>query len=283
MITFGSLFTGIGGFDLGLEQAGLRCLWQVEIDDYATKVLERHWPHVKRFRDVRDCGRQNLEPVDLLCAGFPCQPFSVAGKRMGEEDERNLWPETARLIRDLRPPFVLLENVPGLLVHGYFGQILGELAEGGYDCEWDCIPASAFGAPHKRERLWLFAYANGERRGRWSEAQHRSKENGTKVPGRGGEEMSQMENPDNGSQRVQRFWSGQIPRITEFSWCENVGRVEDLRGRSDIPEPLVRGTGHGVSGRVDRIRCLGNAIVPPIARWIGQLLMNFKGGFQWAG
>jgi len=162
MLTFGSLFAGIGGIDLGLERAGMRCAWQVELDDYATRVLAKHWPNVPKFRDVRECGAHNLPAVDLICGGFPCQPHSTAGKRKGAADDRNLWPEFARVIRELRPRWVMAENVPGLLstdAGRFFGAVLGELATFGYDAEWECIPAAAIGAPHIRDRVYLVAYA----------------------------------------------------------------------------------------------------------------------------
>lgn len=166
-LTFGSLFAGIGGIDLGLERAGMRCLWQVEKDDYASKVLAKHWPHVARFRDVRDCGVGNLDTVDLIAGGFPCQPHSLAGKRQGSADDRDLWGEFARIIRELKPWWVLAENVPGLLSSEngrFFGGVLRDLAALGYDAEWYCIPAAAVGAPHRRDRVFIVAYTERQRR-----------------------------------------------------------------------------------------------------------------------
>ena len=161
--TFGSLFAGIGGLDLGLERAGMHCTWQVETNDYCNRVLERHWPNVRRYGDVRECGRHNLEPVDLICGGFPCQDVSHAGKRKGlkEGTRTGLWYEFARIIRELRPRWVLAENVPGLLSTDSgrgMGAVLGDLAACGCDAEWDCIPAAAFGAPHLRYRVFIVAH-----------------------------------------------------------------------------------------------------------------------------
>lgn len=159
--TFGSLFSGIGGIDLGLERAGMQCTWQVEIKDYATKVLEKHWPDVTRFRDVRECNRHNLAPVDIIAGGFPCQPHSVAGERNASKDERDLWPEFYRIICDLRPRWVLAENVPGLLSSEngrFFGGILRDLAQARYDVEWGVLSAAQFGAPHLRERVFIVAH-----------------------------------------------------------------------------------------------------------------------------
>lgn len=158
----GSLFSGIGGIDLGLERAGMRVRWQVEIDDYCRRVLAKHWPDVPRYGDIRALDWSTVEPVDLVAGGFPCQPVSLAGKRLAQADARWLWPEVARCVRALRPRFVFLENVPGLLVRG-MGDVLGDLAACGYMGEWDCLPASAFGAPHRRDRVWIVAYANGGR------------------------------------------------------------------------------------------------------------------------
>ena len=194
MLTFGSLFTGIGGIDLGLERAVMVCKWQVEIDPFATKVLEKHWPDVARFRDVRECHGAGfcdvadaesageaatqqsgqlrgveqscthcLSPVDLICGGFPCQDVSLAGKRAGLQGKRStLWSEFARLIRELRPRWVLAENVPGLYSASdgrFFGRVLRDLAESGYSAEWDSLPAAAFGAPHRRYRVFIVAHA----------------------------------------------------------------------------------------------------------------------------
>src|SRR5579862_8880057 len=114
MLTVGSLFAGIGGFDLGLERAGMRVIWQSEIDPYASAVLKKHWPHVPNHGDIRSIHAGNVERPDVLCGGFPCQPSSIAGKRLGGADERNLWPEFARLVCELGPRWVLGENVPGL-------------------------------------------------------------------------------------------------------------------------------------------------------------------------
>jgi DNA (cytosine-5)-methyltransferase 1 len=160
-VKFVSLFAGIGGIDLGLERAGHTCVGQVEIDEYATRVLQKHWPDTPRIRDVRDFHGHEFGPFDLLTGGYPCQPFSKAGNRRGEADPRHLWPEVHRIIRNVRPRFVLLENVPGHLSLG-FGRVLGDLAESGYDAEWDCIPASAVGAPHQRDRVWIVAYPDGD-------------------------------------------------------------------------------------------------------------------------
>lgn len=164
-LKFISLFAGIGGFDLGLERAGMKCVGQVEIDEYCQKVLAKHWPDVPRHDDVKTFTQEvweDWEAAQVLCGGYPCQPFSYAGKREGGADPRHLWPEFARVIRDLRPRVVLLENVPGHTSLG-FGQVLGDLAEMGFDAEWAVFPASAFGAWHERKRLFVIAYANGSK------------------------------------------------------------------------------------------------------------------------
>lgn len=158
-MTFGSLFSGIGGLDLGLERAGMVCKWQVEKDEYCQRVLAKHWPGVKRYGDIRELSGDELERVDLIAGGFHCQPVSLAGRRLATDDERWLWPEFARLIRVLRPRIALLENVPGLLSAG-MGEVLGDLAAIGFDAEWCLLSACTFGAPHTRERVFIVAYAN---------------------------------------------------------------------------------------------------------------------------
>lgn len=158
---FGSLFTGIGGFDLGFERAGMQCAWQVEIDNAATKILERHWPGVQRYRDVRGCGRHNLAPVDLVCGGFPCTDVSVAGRRAGLAGKQSgLWFEFHRILEELRPGWVIIENVPGLLSSAGgrdFATILQGLAECGYLAAWRVLDAQYFGLAQRRHRVFLVA------------------------------------------------------------------------------------------------------------------------------
>jgi DNA (cytosine-5)-methyltransferase 1 len=165
-LTFISLFAGIGGLDLGLERAGMQCVAQVEINDYANKVLSKHWPDVPRFRDVREVGSRNLPAADLICGGFPCQDISYAGRGAGLAGERSgLWYEYARIVSELRPRYVLVENVAALLTRG-LSDVLGTLASLGYDAEWHCIPAAYVGAPHRRDRVFIIAYASEVRRQR---------------------------------------------------------------------------------------------------------------------
>src|SRR5690242_6940886 len=151
-MTFGSLFSGIGGIDLGLERAGFECRWQVEIDPFCRQVLEKHWPGVKRYGDIRTIRGSELEPVDLLAGGFPCQDLSQAGKRAGIEGARSgLWFEFARLVGELRPRYVLIENVPGLLVYDAMRRVVGELARMLYVGCGFSLRASDFGASHLRK------------------------------------------------------------------------------------------------------------------------------------
>jgi len=193
-LTVGSLFAGIGGIELGLERTGhFRTVWQVENDKFCNKVLARHWPEARRYEDIRECqgkmadnnshGRAwvqepekrnsrdaqfRLEDCDIICGGFPCQDISTAGKRAGIKGRRSgLWSEMARLVGEVRPRYVLVENVSALLGRG-IDTVLRDLAALGYDAEWDCIPASAIGAPHRRDRVFIVAYdkcITGEVRG----------------------------------------------------------------------------------------------------------------------
>jgi len=221
----GSLFAGIGGFDLGLERAGMRVRWQVEIDPYCQRVLAKHWPHVQRYGDIRAIDWGTVEPVDLLCGGFPCQDISLAGKGAGLAGERSgLWFEYAKAIETLRPRYVLIENVSALRSRG-LDQVLGSLAALGYDAEWHCIPACAVGAPHRRDRVWIVADA---------------------------ERMRKLQ--PQGSQCHE--WR----RLSDCSWW-NI-------------EPELGRVAHGIPNRVDRLRGLGNAIVPQIAEWIGRQIMK---------
>jgi DNA (cytosine-5)-methyltransferase 1 len=277
-LTFGSLFAGIGGIDLGLERAGMRCSWQVEIDDYATRVLTKHWPDVPKYRDVRGVGAHNLAPVDVLAGGFPCQDISNAGKRAGITGERSgLWSEFARLIRELRPRYVLVENVTALLVRG-MGTVLGDLAAIGYDAEWQCLPAAAVGAPHRRDRVWIVAYASSTgtgleayrsgRQGRQpadalESALLRQKDraycsegyytNSTDVADATSERLAQR-------QSIYRNTRKQLAAFERN--CRTGAGIWST-------EPDVGRVAHGVSHRMDRLRGLGNAVVPQVAEFVG--------------
>jgi DNA (cytosine-5)-methyltransferase 1 len=167
IFTFGSLCSGIGGIDLGLERAGMRCEWQVEKDEFCQKVLQKHWPNVTRYGDIGELDARTLAPVDLMAGGFPCQPHSLAGSRKASADERDLWGEFARLIRELRPVWVLAENVVGLLSSedgDFFGKVLRDVAQMGYDASWGVLSAAQFGAPHLRERVFIVAHTASSRR-----------------------------------------------------------------------------------------------------------------------
>jgi DNA (cytosine-5)-methyltransferase 1 len=230
-LTVGSLFAGIGGLDLGLERAGMRVIWQVEKDAYCRAVLAKHWPSVPQYEDVKDVGRGNLAPVDLICGGFPCQDISVAGKGAGLAGARSgLWGEYIRIVRELRPRYVLVENVSALLVRG-LDRVLGDLAASGYAAEWDCLPASAVGAPHRRDRLFIIAHADTNGLG------------------------SVLATP-RGLREVRR----------PFLW-ESFGAVDNRVWLTD--HCLLSRDVDGVPDRVERIAALGNAVVPQVAEWIG--------------
>lgn len=235
----GSLFAGIGGLELGLEWAGVgHTVWQVERDPFCRKVLAKHWPDAQRFEDVREVGAHNLPPVDVICGGYPCQPFSVAGKRQGENDERHLWPEFARILGELRPRFAVLENVAGHLSLG-FGRVLGDLADLGYDAEWSCFRSCAVGTPFTRPRLFVLAYPNREQLGRdWLAEHHPATDRGRDA------------DRARGAVAGERQQWAQEPRMD---------RVVD-----GVPSQLDRA----------RNRALGNAVVPQVAQVVGRRLLE---------
>ena len=236
----GSLFAGIGGFDLGFERAGIRTVWQVEIDPYCRRVLEKHFPNAQRFTDIRECGSHNLPTVDILSGGFPCQDISNAGKRVGIDGERSgLWSEYARIIRELRPRFVVVENIAALLGRG-MERVLGDLAACGYDAEWDCFRASEFGAPHQRERLFVIAYPMRDRL--QADAYETILRHAERNPRSDGYV---------GAMGSAGIWSE--PRPTGA-------------------RPM--GVDNGIPSDIHRLKGLGNAIVPQITEWIGRRIME---------
>jgi DNA (cytosine-5)-methyltransferase 1 len=279
-LTFGSLFAGIGGIDLGFERAGLRCKWQVEIEPYSQKVLAKHWPEVRRHDDVRTWPQPDTEYVDIIAGGFPCQDISYAGKGAGLQGERSgLFFEVCRIVGDMGPRIVVLENVAALLTRG-MDEVLGSLASIGYDAEWHCIPAASFGAPHVRDRVFILGYSNDD-------GQYGSKD-------RQGNRERKNCNQERANQFCQlagsgRKGKGNVPESNDVANTHIKGLQErqgkDAGGarqvcwpkpsRSEwwITEPSVGRVANGVPKRVDRIRGLGNAVVPQVAEYIGRCIV----------
>jgi len=246
VITVGSLFAGIGGIELGLEcTGGFRTVWQVEIDDYARQVLAKHWPDVRRCGDVRTFPTEPVDEwgCDLICGGFPCQDISSAGKRAGIDGERSgLWSEYVRIIRTIRPRFVLVENVSALLARG-MDRVLGDLAEGGYDAEWHCLPAAAFGAYSIRDRVFILAYPNGYRCTQICASHQLARQV---------------------AEKAISPWRGLQPQLERGA----SGRVWA------VPHALFQRMADGFSrGMVLPLRAYGNAVVPQIAEWIGHQIL----------
>jgi DNA (cytosine-5)-methyltransferase 1 len=342
MMKVGSLFTGIGGIDLGLERAGFEIAWQCELDSWCRQLLHQHWPSVPQYEDVTELRGGQLEPVEMLAGGFPCQDVSVAGRQAGlkEGTRSGLWSEYARLIGEIRPRYVLVENVPGLLVRG-MDRVLGDLSSLGYDAEWRTISAADVGAPHLRKRIWIVAYPSpcGLQRGnepvedyrgesrQWQgeptggHAGARTVANSAEQRLQGGstgrqnvsgvadqsERCSETRvgdsvrggcsgldgrgpgtEPQNGCAQLPNAdlsglegpRQGTLPRRqVAVGHCGSVGSVfgatkQPERSEWWVLEPNVGRVAHGVPSRVDRLKGLGNAVVPQIVEHIGHLIQS---------
>ena len=335
-----SLFSGIGGLDLAAEMAGIKTVGQCEWADYQTSILERHWPDVPRWRDIRTLNKESfyektgLRTVDIISGGFPCQPFSIAGKRCGKDDDRYLWPEMLRVIREIRPTWVLGENVPGI-INLALDTVLADLENEGYETQAFVVPACGVDAPHRRERVCIVAHRQMEeqsdRRGRGPDSMEDPDSSGCREPEllsqqqRGAElirDGSDVPDPDSaGLQRVEQHGTSDgygrrseaqgpacklceaVPdadeirrdmrrlerervqrrqqarnetdssceavsdaKSTERDWHEQRAEPAGISGFADgswwPTEPDVGRVAHGVPNRVDRIKCLGNAVVP---------------------
>lgn len=257
-MNYGSLFSGIGGMDLGLDRSGMQCKWQVEIDPFARRVLAKHWPDVPKHDDVKTFPPGDPEDwrVDLIAGGFPCQDISFAGKGAGLEGERSgLWYEFSRVIREIRPRFVLVENVPALIVRG-LDAVLGTLASIGYDAEWECLPAASFGAPHLRDRIFVLAYSDGHYGGTRGQGRPPRVDQG---------DDRQACREETGDSR------GQGP---SFAQPERAFRGPVTQSDWWASEPDVVRVVHGVPSRVDRIGGLGNAVVPQVSEWLGRRILE---------
>ena len=290
-LTHLSLFSGIGGLDLAAEWAGFRTVGQCEWAEYPRAVLEKHWPGIPRWRDVRTLTKESfyeqtgLRTVDVISGGFPCQPFSVAGKQRGKEDDRYLWPEFIRVIRELWPTWVIGENVPGI-INLALDTVLADLETEGYEVQCFLIPACGVDAPHRRYRVIIVAHRNsGSAREQALQPGRETADDG--IPG----EIRGCSS-DTGVLRVADGLRGAV--YEAVSDTEGIGRKKCVpwsvleagftncssRERENVPEsaPRISGThtvgenwpdepgvgrvANGVPNRVDRLKCLGNAVVP---------------------
>jgi DNA (cytosine-5)-methyltransferase 1 len=265
------LFSGIGGFSLGLERAGMRTVQFVEIDPFCQHVLRQHWPDVPVHDDIRSF-HAPAGFAEVICGGFPCQDLSFAGKGAGLAGERSgLWSEYARLIGEVRPRFVIVENVSALLARG-LGDVLGDLAALGYDAEWHCIPASAVGAPHRRDRVWIVAYPNG------GGQQEHGERDGDQAPHTADRDTRRRDpgglRPNVADAHGSRL-EGWFSRRLQERAREWIARARGASGcwQAWESEPDVGRVAHGVPHRVDRLRSLGNAVVPQIPEIIGRAIM----------
>ena len=254
-----SLFSGIGGLDIAAEMAGFHTVGQCEFADYPYKVLEKHWPDVPRWRDVHDLtatdftARTGLRTVDCISGGFPCQPHSVAGKRKASADERDLWPEFRRVVCEIKPRWVVAENVPGLLSSDdgrFFRNILRDFADMGFNVGWATISAASVGAIHRRERMAIVANSNS--------IIHRR-------VFRGKREKENQRGNETQEWSLNRGWTitrqGVAPLL-------QTGYAEPIK-------PFVTGKYDGLSVELDRVKCLGNSVCPqqfyPIFKAIAEL------------
>lgn len=301
------LFSGIGGFSLGLERSGnFETAAFCEIEPYCRAVLKKHWPNVTVYEDVKELSKERLAAdglaIDAICGGFPCQDISTAGRGAGLAGERSgLWFEFHRLIKEIKPQVAIIENVSALRSRG-LDEVLRSLAEIGYDAEWHCIPASAVGAPHRRDRIWIVAYPNnqlwrsessissGERTGSrdqlgWSgsdvanatELHSNGRNTDSKVGVTSTCESGNSSGANNladstslgpqGQGMYGRPINPETDQDRKANWSINGGK-----GASRVwdTEPDVGRVAHGVPNRVDRLRALGNAVVPQIPEMIGR-------------
>lgn len=292
-LTHLSLFSGIGGLDLAAEWAGFESVGQCEFADYPTKILERHWPDVPRWRDIRTLTgvdfyeRTGLRTVDVISGGFPCQPFSTAGKQRGEDDDRYLWPEMVRVIAELRPTWVVGENVAGI-INMALDKVLSDLEGQGYTTRTFLVPACGVNAPHQRYRTAIVAHADrigqlcGEpeiirtESGKPTQSESigccevMADTTGEGLEGNAGSELQgEGDGPSSGSKDICNRTEqpncnrGEPDGFRQWAFEPNVGRVAD-----------------GIPNRVDRIKCLGNAVVPQQFYPIFQSIAEIELGAQ---
>lgn len=303
------LFSGIGGFSLGLERAGMTTVAFCEIDPFCRAVLRKHWPEVPCYDDVRGLtaarlDRDGIGRVDVVTGGYPCQPFSHAGRRTGEDDPRHLWPAMRRLVGEVRPAWVVAENVAGHITLG-LDQVLADLEADGYAGRAIVVPAAAVDAPHIRQRVWIVARDRNREptvpvdaemegmRGDMADADgepvqagRRSGDVGSARACEGEGEERQRVRSDvgecSGSEQVaDANRERREIRLDVAGGSRNTRRASSRREAGEphrwIPEPDVGRVAAGIPNRVDRLRALGNAVVPQVVEVIGRAILQEAG------
>lgn len=265
MLTVGSLFTGIGGIDLAAEWAEMEIIWQCEIDPFCQKVLQKHWPGVKLYDDIRKI--RGTERPDVIVGGFPCQPYSIAGKRKGKEDDRDLWPEMFRVIQELKPTWIVGENVANF-VNMELERTLLDLESEGYTTQTFIIPACSVNAKHRRNRCFVVANSG------YTESQRR-------IQSKEGQQY----------RKRRKTWSESAPCSNYVAYTKRTGQQTCFLEQREIQfrgsscgitqwkvEPKLGRVADGISDRVDRLRGLGNAVVPQQIYPILQAISDIEGG-----
>ena len=276
VVKLGSLFSGIGGFELGLERSipGLKTIWQVENNKFCRKILKKHWPNSVLLDDVKTVGKHNLPVPDMLCAGWPCQDLSVAGYQGGIYAKRSgLWWQMHRIISDLRPRVIVLENVAAIVSNG-LSTVSESLAQLGYDLEWQIVSARQFGAPHIRKRWFGVAYTNSHRlwlkqhnQAKQQEKEAQSAVNGqTESVGLCGATNTNSQRSQEQSNRLKPMEKGAQSKCgrSQAGWLHS-----ENYWHQDPPKPTLCQLDDGVPNRVARLKALGNAIVPQCSEYIG--------------
>ena len=281
------LFSGIGGFSLGLEATGgFETKAFCDIEKYPRQVLQKHWPHVKQYEDIKELNYERLKAdgigsIDIITGGYPCQPFSIAGRQKGEQDPRHLWPEYFRLVKELRPTWVIGENVSGHIKLG-LDTVIEDLESEDYSVRPFSISASSIGANHQRERIWILAHS---RRSQWPRAELRGEnENETRKENANQFERSsstsEVDVANTNDERLQRQWQSR----NQFTPRFNSSRESSEEGQRTVgqgwweSEPNMGRVAHGIPKRVDRLKSLGNSLVPQIPYYIGKTILEVMNG-----
>lgn len=299
-MTHGSLFSGIGGFELAAEWAGWENVFQVEWNPFCQKILKKNFPDANLFGDIREFdGLPWRGSVDVISGGFPCQPYSSAGKRLGKEDERHLWPEMLRIIRDVAPRWVVGENVRGLVNWSgglVFDEVQADLEASGYEVQPFLLPAASVNAPHRRDRVWFVAYRAGEQMGDAGQPRQRG---GVECAAADAEHLQSINGHQSNMQRRRPEDAEQIRMGGKPTTANPNNQRREKQHTSEKPgypgqpgwgmftqwdkwptQPPVCGRNDGVSNRVDRIAALGNAVVPQLVWRIFDTINHFEHGKQ---